>query len=168
MKIVPLSKKNLKEAVALVVRIFNSKPDDFDAPQKWFPASLSPTTKKSKEIYKSYGTTYLKYYLGLEDGKVIGTTGIYLIEEDQTDSAWVAYLCLDPAFRGKGYGAELLDFSMNLARKMGKKYMKLYTTYNLDIKKAMKLYEKRGFKITKIENHRNTNQEMVFMEAKLN
>lgn len=169
MRIEPLSKSTLKEATILVTNIFGCKPDDFDSPQKWFPASLSPNTIRSKEIYKSYDTIYLRYYVGIDEnsGKVIGTTGIYTVKEDEKDSAWIAWFCVDTKFRGKGYGAQLLDYTINLAKKMNKKFIKLYTSYNLDIKKAMEMYEKRGFRITEIKNHPNTNQEMVFMTAKL-
>jgi hypothetical protein len=62
-----LSEKNLKEAMNLVVNIFGSKPDDFDAPQKWFPASLHPTSKRSKDTYKTYDTTFLKYYVAIDE-----------------------------------------------------------------------------------------------------
>jgi GNAT superfamily N-acetyltransferase len=103
----------------------------------------------------------------MKNKRVIGVTGIYTLSADEKDSAWLAYYCVDKRFRKKGYGTKLLDFIINLAKDMGKDYLKLYTSYNQNIKNAMNIYEKRGFKIDKIKNHPNTNQEMVFMTTKL-
>ena len=169
MKIQSLSKKNLKETINLIKQIFNSKDEDFDSPTKWLPASLNPDLKKSEELYKNYNTIYLKYYVGIDEKsrKIIGVTGIYTREEDEKDSAWLPWYCVHPDFRGKGYGNMLVDFSIDLAKKMNKKYLKVYTSYNLDIKDAMSMYKKKGFKIDKIENYPNTKEEMVFMSCKL-
>jgi GNAT superfamily N-acetyltransferase len=167
MKIEPLSKETLNEAIKLVVDIFNSKPHDFDYPGKWMSASIAK--EKDKKLYASANCTYVKYYAGIDEfsGKVIGTTGIYTQKDDEKDSDWIAWFCVDPNFRGKGYGSKLLDFTIDLAKKRGKKFIRLYTSYNTDIKKAMELYSKRGFKITNIKKHPNTKEEMIYMESRL-
>lgn len=120
LKIEPLSKKTLESAIHLIVNIFGCKPEDFDHPRKWMTASLDPDKRKNKEIYKSYDTTYVKYYVAMKNKHVVGTTGIYTRGEDEKDSAWIAWYCVDPKYRGKGYGSTLLDFTIDLARKMNK------------------------------------------------
>ena len=170
MKIISLSKNNLNDAINLVVRLFDSKPSDFDYPGKWMNASLNPKSKKSmeaynKEILPKVKCTYVKYWVGIDKKtkKVIGTTGIYTQSDDEKDSVWVAWFCVDPIYRGRGYGSQLLDFAINKAKKMNKKFLKLYTSYNTDIKNAMLLYEKRGFQIFKKEIHPDSKEEMIYI-----
>ena len=164
-RIEPLSKKTLNDAIKLVVDIFQSKPSDFDYPGKWMPASISK--KKDEKLYASTNCTSVKYYVGVQEGKVVGTTGIYTQKSDENDSAWIAWYCVDLLNRGKGYGSKLLNFTIDFAKKMGKKFLKLYTSYNSDIRKAMVLYEKRGFVIVKKEFHPDTKDEMIYMTLKL-
>ena|SRR3989338_6629900 len=167
MKIIPLTKENLDEAISLFVKIFNSKKSDFDYPGKWMPASIAK--KKDKKLFASTNCTYVKYYVGIDEssGKIIGTTGIYTQKDDEKDSAWIAWYCVDHKYRGKGYGSALLDFTISLAKKRGKNFLKLYTSYNSNIKKAMSLYKKRGFKITKVDKHTDTKEEMIYMTLDL-
>ena len=163
-----LSEKNLNEAMNLVVNIFDSKPDDFDAPQKWLPASLHPTSKRSKDLLKPSEVNYLKYYVAIDEKskRIIGVTGIYTLSSDEKDSAWLAYYCVDKRYRKKGYGTKLLDYIMDLAREMNKDYIKLYTSYDLDTKNAMHIYKKKCFEITQIKEGPDK-EELVFMAAKL-
>ena len=164
-EIKPLSKETVNDAIRLVINVFDSKPNDFDYPGKWMPASI--TKEKDEKLYSSTNCTYVKYYVALEDKVVIGTTGIYTQKDDEKDSAWIAWYCVIPSHRGKGYGSQLLDFTINLARKMGKRYLKLYTSYNAEIINAMALYKKRGFIITKKEKHPDTKEEMIYMSLDL-
>jgi len=167
MKIEQLSDKGLKDAIALIERVFDSKPSDIDYPGKWLPLSLKESIKERVDSLNI--CTYLKYYLGIDEEteEIIGIIGIYSLEVDENDSDWVAWYCVDNKFKGKGYGSKLLDFVINLSRKRGKKYLKLYTSYNTDIEKAMVLYKKRGFHITKEEKHPDTGEEVVYLKLDL-
>jgi len=165
MKIKPLTKENVNEAVSLTLRIFNNKPTEFDYPGKWMPASLDP--KNNKEVYASFNVKYLKYWVAVEDDKIVGTTGIYTIKEDEKEAAWLAWFCVDSNYRHKGIGHRLVDFIIDKAKKKHKKYLRLYTTANPAQDEARELYLKKGFKITKEEYHPDTKEKMVYMELKL-
>src|SRR3989344_7453310 len=91
----PLSKKTLNDAIKLIIDLFGSKPSDFDSPEKWMPASIAK--KKDKKLFASTNCTYVKYYVGIDEssGKIIGTTGIYTQKDDEKDSAWIAWYCVD-------------------------------------------------------------------------
>lgn len=84
-------------------------------------------------------------------GKVIGTTGIYVLADDEEDSAWLGWFCVDEKHRGKGYGQRLLEFTMQKGREMGKKKLKLYTSTEPSEEVAQKLYAKKGFILFKEE-----------------
>ena len=163
MKIVPLSKENLEKAIKLVENIFDSKPDEWDSPRKWMPASLNPNSNENKKLYSENKINFLKYFVGIEDEKIIATTGIYLMEEDKLDSAWLAWFCVDKSYRGNGYGEMLIDFIISMAKKMNKKYLKLYTSKNPDLYNALKLYDKKGFKEIRKDIHPDTGEELIYL-----
>ncbi len=164
MKIEPLSKRTLDKAITLIINVFHSKPSDLDYPGKWLPLSLKD--HMDEKIDDSSVCTSCKYYLGIDEktGEIIGITGIYTIDVDEEDSDWIAWYCVDNKYRGKGYGSKLLDYVIDLSKKRGKRYLKLYTSYNTDIEDAMALYKKRGFHITKESEHPQTGEEMIFMK----
>lgn len=168
MRIEPLTKDTLKEAIDLIIRVFDSEPKDQDYPGKWLTLSLN--NEMNERVDADAVCTYCKYYVGIDEetGKVIGTTGIYSLDVDEEDSDWIAWYCVDKKYRGKGYGSKLLDYAINLAKERGKIYLKLYTSHNTDIKDAMVLYNKRGFKIVKTEKHPQTGEEMIYMQMDLN
>ena len=168
MKIKPLSKKTLNEAISLVIKIFGSKPSDADYPGKWMPASLEGK-ERNFELYNSTKCTSVKYYVGTDEksGKVIGVTGIYTQAGDEEDCAWITWYCVDPDYRGRGFGAQLLDFTIAKAREMGKKFLRLYTSVNEDVEKAMNLYKKRGFVETREGWHPDTQEKLINLELRL-
>ncbi len=64
------------------------------------------------------------------------------------DEMMVDYIAIDPEYRGKGIGSKLLDFGENQARK--NKDIKVYSLMVIGQNiKAIKLYERIGFKVVK-------------------
>lgn len=54
MKIVPLNKKYLDQAINLTLKVFtDAKPDDFDYPEKWLRYSVA--NKKDSDYVSSLG-----------------------------------------------------------------------------------------------------------------
>ena len=87
MKIIKLNKKYLQQAIDLTLKVFpDSKPEDFDYPEKWLKYSL--------ENQMPYVTS-LGYYTALEKEKVIGITGLYELPEDKKEANWLAWFCID-------------------------------------------------------------------------
>lgn len=165
MKIVPLTGENVDDAINLVEDIFDSKPNEWDSPRVWMPASLNPNSGKSKEIYSKGEIDLLKYFVGIENGKVIGITGFY-IKTDDRDSVWLAWYCVDKDYQGKSYGGKLLDFIIEKAKDMKKKHLKLYASDDEDMA-AMKLYNKRGFKMIGKDKHPDTGEKLVYLSLEL-
>jgi GNAT superfamily N-acetyltransferase len=82
------------------------------------------------------------------DGVVAGTVtfvgqpGTYA-ESDDPDASWIRMLAVDPAFRGHGVGAALVDWCVARARESGRARLVLHTTdRNRD---AQRLYARLGF-----------------------
>lgn len=93
------------------------------------------------QINKNSGKKELVYYIVFLDSIPIGVTGIYSYYE-YPDDAWLGWFGILEEYRKNGYGGMVLDKTMELAKKEGYKFFRLYT--DVDAKSAHKLYESRG------------------------
>ena len=84
------------------------------------------------------------YFVALnEENQVIGGVGAARFE-GIPDCAEIQKLYLDDSTKGKGYGRELMQIAESWARETGYKLLYLETHSNLKV--AMQLYEKLGFR----------------------
>ncbi|NJE26278.1 GNAT family N-acetyltransferase [Thermococcus sp. MV5] len=99
------------------------------------------------------GKEFDELYLGTKEEKVIGTVAlVYTL--DGKDVWWVPedikgektglieFFMVDPAYKGKGYGSQLLEFAVERLREL-KKEPYIITFPNLE---AYSYYLKKGFK----------------------
>ncbi len=160
MKIVPLSKKTLNEAIALTLKCFpESRPDDWDYPEKWLKYSLE-MKKNNKGIGVGYSVV-------VDKNKVVGISGLYYLPHDKKEAFWVAWTCVDPKYRGKKLGSKLLDLMIKRAKKSKKKFLRLYTDTRENERVARLLYKSRGFKEFKREKDKKHGGEIIYMELRL-
>ena len=148
MRIEPLSKRTLRQAMELLNRVFPVQTSE-ERSDFWLPVSLQ-FSKLPKLVRTSYdkNVSMLKYWVAVEKGRVVGTTGIYALRKDRNDACWLSWYCVDPEFRGRGIGEKLLDFSIRQARLRGKKFFRCYTSINdPNEAAAQKLYEKKGLMV---------------------
>jgi GNAT superfamily N-acetyltransferase len=82
-----------------------------------------------------------------ETGTLLGTTGLYSCTHDAEEAVWLAWFCVAPEARRQGLGSRLLDFSIDQARRTGRKYLRLYTSNRQNETAAQILYESRGLRI---------------------
>jgi GNAT superfamily N-acetyltransferase len=160
-----LTKKHLEEASALANFVFKSEPI---LPGVAFEASLDK--KKFEELngISENKIASLEYFVAVDKAeKVLGTTGLYSLEKDKKDVCWLGWYCVDSKFRGKHIGSKLLDYSIDLARERGKKFLHLYTSPSDDEKKAQNVYDSRGFKTTGTEKNEKNKFEIIYKELKL-
>lgn len=80
-------------------------------------------------------------FLAMEDGKVVGTAGLWKENEEEFE---LVKMAVDPAHQGKGISKILLDRCIGEARKQQAKKIFLFT--NSQLQTALKLYEKYGFR----------------------
>ena len=90
-----------------------------------------------------------------EDLRVVGVTGI---AEDSTSSqvGWLFWLAVDPNYRGRGFGSQLLSFTLERAKEMGFSQMNISTSTIPQEAAAQDLYKKFGF----VELKRTANRAM--------
>ena len=72
----------------------------------------------------------------------VGRVGPYA-ESDDPDASWIRMLAVDPAFRGQGIGAALVEWCVRRARESGRARLVLHTTDPM--REAQRLYVRLGF-----------------------
>ena len=105
-----ISKDNIKVAAKLQYEIF--------------PNSSAYSVYKSK-IAGERKDLYIGYiaYMG---NIPVGVTGIYEIPE-YSDTAWLSWFGIKKEYRKLGYGKQILDYTIEKAKNLNKKYLRLYT-----------------------------------------
>lgn len=89
----------------------------------------------------SYVDDHVRYYLAKEGNEYIGITGIYHYDDED---AWLAWFGILKNYRRNGYGEELLQRTIDIAKSMSFKNMRIYTDF-IELHNACLLYEKNGF-----------------------
>jgi len=145
-RLVELDEALIPDAKALVNRVF---------PHQSFDERISfwvyrrRKSRAMKLLLRLYGSMDIyQYWVALDEGgNICGTTGIYSEKKDVHEAIWLSWFCVAPEMRGKGVGKLMLEFSIDKARALGKKYLRLYTSDDPNEAAAQGLYEKYGFKI---------------------
>ena len=89
-----------------------------------FPNSSAYSVYKSK-IAGERKDLYIGYIAHM--GNIpVGVTGIYEIPE-YSDTAWLSWFGIKKEYRKLGYGKQILDYTIEKAKALNKKYLRLYT-----------------------------------------
>ena len=136
LEIKPLSIETLEQAITLANAVFPQ-----DNPEIALRASLD--REAYIPFYQEQNLRTLEYWAGLDDKNVIGTIGLFSLDDDYREAAWVGWFCVHPDYKGRGIGKKLLEFAIQEAQQRGNTYLRLSTkTENKD---AHRLYQRRGF-----------------------
>jgi GNAT superfamily N-acetyltransferase len=161
LKLEPLSKENLKEALELAQKLF---PDYIDRIEKVYEVSLE------KNMVDPYWKTrrILEYWVGVDtiSGKIVVITGFYQKTEHDADEIWLGWFGVNPEIRGRGIGRQTLEWSINTARERGYKFLRLWTTTDPEEAIAQKLYDSVGLSVYKEELDKNGDT-ILYRELKL-
>ncbi len=137
----PLEKESLADAIALGQRVFDK--DDPARIAFWLENSLNPD---KEAVLKEQGATYIQFWIAEENNRVVEAVGYYVRHEDIDEAAWLGWFFVDPQYRGKKIGLQLLETVINAVKKTGKPYLRVYFTSNSPLeKRAQRIYEQRGF-----------------------
>lgn len=92
-----------------------------------------------------------RYYLYYNGTDVVGMSGMY-DEPDEVDheSAWLGWFGVREAYRGIGYGKQIIECFEDEARRIGYKFCRVYTEDSPD-NKAIQFYKKLGYTFEKYE-----------------
>lgn len=90
------------------------------------------------------------------DGRRVGC--VFCVREDD-ETAKLRILLVDPAARGHGLGARLVDTCVTFARDAGYRQMRLWT--NDVLVSARRIYEAAGFTLTEEKPHHSFGHDLV-------
>lgn len=93
------------------------------------------------ELFRQQGSIY---YVAEENGVLIGGAGIYPSPGLPAGTCELVKMYLSPAARGKGIGKLLIEKALAFAKETG--YRNVYIETMPELRKAMSVYEKFGFK----------------------
>jgi putative acetyltransferase len=99
------------------------------------------TTDALYELFRQEGSIY---YVAEENGVLIGGAGIYPSPGLPAGTCELVKMYLTPAARGKGIGKALIEKALAFAKETG--YRHVYIETMPELRKAMSVYEKFGFK----------------------
>ena len=100
--------------------------------------------KATDNMYASFQQPGSHYYVGLLNGRIAGGGGIYPSPGLPENVCEMVKTYLDATARGKGLGRQLIESSLGFAREYG--YRQVYIETMPELKKAMSIYEKYGFR----------------------
>jgi putative acetyltransferase len=100
-----------------------------------------PTTDTLFEIFQNLRSVY---FVAEDDNHIIGGSGIYPSAGLPEDTCELVKMYLIPEARGFGLGKHLIEKCLQAAKDLG--YKKVYLETLPELKKALKVYEKFGFK----------------------
>ncbi len=102
---------------------------------------FDPTTDALFELFRTPGSYY---YVATIDEKVVGGCGIFPTENLPQGTCELVKLYVAKEARGTGLGKLLMEKSMSWAKENG--YTQVYLESMPELKKAVSIYEKVGFK----------------------
>ena len=100
-----------------------------------------PTTDALFEVFQTPGS---RYFLAEINGDMVGGGGIYPTAGLDADTCELVKMYLLPQGRGHGLGRLLIEKCIEAAKEMG--YRRIYLETMPELKQALKVYEKFGFK----------------------
>ncbi|MBT5491109.1 GNAT family N-acetyltransferase [bacterium] len=141
MQILPLTTKTLPSAIKLRDSIFKNIPIN-----EVNTLNASLFKNNFKDTYRINNLAELSYFVvtNPSNNDVIALTGIYS-ELGDIDTAWLGWFGVDDSIRNNGIGQNLLDFSINQAKKLGFSHLNIYTYDSSEFQSAIRLYRKNKF-----------------------
>jgi putative acetyltransferase len=112
-----------------------------------FGLPMLGTVYEDQEIVKMYESYQLEnevYYVIENEGVILGGGGIKQLKDFDTDVCELQKMYLLPKARGKGYGDLLFNACLDAAKQKG--YKRCYLESASQLKVAIQIYEKAGFK----------------------
>ena len=105
-----INKDNIKVVAKLQYEIFPNS--------SAYSVYRSKITGERKDLYIGY--------IAYMDDIPVGVTGIYEISE-YSDTVWLSWFGIKKEYRKLGYGKQILDYTIEMAKTLNKKYLRLYT-----------------------------------------
>jgi GNAT superfamily N-acetyltransferase len=150
-----ITKENASANIKLLNRVFYNQ-DLYDKVLVYFVSKYNKSFF-TQILLKIFSYKSIEFWGAFEKEKneLLGVVGAYSLKNDENYYFWLRWFCVDNKFRNKKIGVKLLDFIEKEAKNRGKTSIKLYTCDIPDRQIALKLYDKRNYKITFVEENKN-------------
>ncbi len=122
---------------AIIRNVFN----EYDIPR----TGTVYSDPRTDDLFKLFETPGSHYWVVEEDGRILGGCGIFPTEGLPDGCAELVKFYLSPDARGKGIGKELMEKSLDSARKLG--YKMIYLESFPQLEKAVVIYKNAGFRM---------------------
>lgn len=99
--------------------------------------------KTLDQLFEVYQAERAQYFVLLNDENIVGSAGIYPLENGDKSVCELQKMYFDPAARGKGLGQRMIQVCLDFAKQQG--YNTCYIETLPVMKAAQKLYLKTGF-----------------------
>jgi putative acetyltransferase len=132
----PIEERDNQKLAALIRTVFREF--KIDKPGTVY---TDPTTDSLFNVFQNPGSAY---FIAEDNGKMLGGCGVYPTEGLPTGCAELVKFYLSADARGKGIGYLLMQQSIKSAKALG--YKQLYLESFPELAKAVRMYEKSGFK----------------------
>ena len=139
MNLVPLMPDTLVETQQLAAELFPWEHEH----QVALNAAVAPGLHTA--FLRDRALASVRFWTSIQCGQVAGLAGLYNYSA-QPEETWLAWYGLQANARGRGKGAELLDWVIAEARSEQKRVLRLWTTAEEEYAKAITLYRARGFR----------------------
>ncbi|MDU8887318.1 GNAT family N-acetyltransferase [Yeosuana sp. MJ-SS3] len=100
--------------------------------------------RETPQMFESYQKSNEVYLILEVDGKVVGGAGIKHLKDSGNDVCELQKMYFSPEVRGKGFGKIMIQHCLDKAKGLG--YKKCYLESASQLKAAIHLYNKFGFK----------------------
>jgi DNA-binding MarR family transcriptional regulator/N-acetylglutamate synthase-like GNAT family acetyltransferase len=108
------------------------------------------------KFIERYDARKERCWMAEKDGEIVGS--VVLVKRSPT-VAQLRLLIVDPAARGLGIGARLVDECVRFARQAGYRKITLWT--NSVLRAARRIYEAAGFRLVRRERHRSFGHDLI-------
>ena len=140
-----LHAENIEEAIRLAEEIFPHDISHLESPGIEYRASLNP------ELYSSelatLGLDFQQHWVLQTGERAVALTGLQHKIGDLPHIVWLGWFCVAASERRRKLGSRLLRWTTEVARALGYREMRLWTTTLAEESRAQVLYERFGFRI---------------------
>jgi GNAT superfamily N-acetyltransferase len=138
----PFGSQNRAEATRLVDRVFLSQ-----SPIERL--SLRVFQTRWEWLFRLGGFEEARFWVAMRDGAALGIVGLYTQSQDHHEANWLGWFCVAPEARGLHIGQFLLDHAVAEAKVTGRRFLRLYTSTDLNERSAQTVYQRNGFRVVR-------------------
>lgn len=140
----PVSIKNIEQAQKLLELVFPyCKTRKYPPEQSVYLSMIGDVNYLKEENISSE-----EFFVATNNGEeILGTTGLTVYQRQSPFTCWLGWFCVNPDFRKKGLGGQILSWTLQRAKEKGFKNLKVETSDHENEAGAQLLYESFGINV---------------------